>query len=83
MRSCCHSVCFLLLMDSKLPPRACREWRPIRRVVHCDPRYINRLVSQPFGWSPQGDQAKVANSWSLALRVVNVPGSGPEHIGPG
>ncbi|GBN99951.1 hypothetical protein AVEN_267367-1 [Araneus ventricosus] len=32
MRSCCRSVCFLLLMDSKLPPRVGRAWHPIRRV---------------------------------------------------
>ncbi|GBN72926.1 hypothetical protein AVEN_5116-1 [Araneus ventricosus] len=83
MRSCCRSVCFQLLMDSKLPPRVGRAWRPIRRVVHFGPRCINRLVSQSHGWSAQGDQAKVANFWGLALRVVNVPGSGPERIGPG
>ncbi|GBO17071.1 hypothetical protein AVEN_26384-1 [Araneus ventricosus] len=32
MRSSCRSVCFLPLMDSKLPPRVGRAWRPIRRV---------------------------------------------------
>ncbi|GBO42960.1 hypothetical protein AVEN_8359-1 [Araneus ventricosus] len=74
MRSSCRSVCFLLPMDSKLPPRVGRAWRPIRRVVHFGPRCINRLVSQSPGWSAQGDQAKVANFWGLALRVVNVPG---------
>ncbi|GBM60755.1 hypothetical protein AVEN_68670-1, partial [Araneus ventricosus] len=58
MRSCCRSVCFLLLMDSKLPPRVGRAWRPIRRVVHFGPRCINQLVSQSQGWSAQGDQAK-------------------------
>ncbi|GBN64206.1 hypothetical protein AVEN_214804-1 [Araneus ventricosus] len=68
-------------MDSKLPPRVGRAWRPIRRVVHFGPWCINRPVSQPFGWSAQGDQAKVANFRGLALRVVNVPGSGPERIG--
>ncbi|GBO42716.1 hypothetical protein AVEN_243445-1 [Araneus ventricosus] len=83
MRSSCRSVCFVLLMDSKLPPRVGRAWRPIRRVVHFGPWCTNRPVSQPFGWSAQGDQAKVANFWGLALRVVNVPGSGPERIGPG
>ncbi|GBO14699.1 hypothetical protein AVEN_255376-1 [Araneus ventricosus] len=31
MRSSCCSVCFLSLMDSKLPPRVGRAWRPIRR----------------------------------------------------
>ncbi|GBN61269.1 hypothetical protein AVEN_25823-1 [Araneus ventricosus] len=77
MRRSCRAVCFLLLMDSKLPPRVGRAWRPIRRVVHCDPRCIHRPVSQPLGWSAQGDQAKVANFWGLALRVVNAPGSGP------
>ncbi|GBO21234.1 hypothetical protein AVEN_129477-1 [Araneus ventricosus] len=46
MRSCCHSVCFLLLKDSKLPPRVGRAWRPIRQVVHCwSPVY-------QFGWYP-------------------------------
>ncbi|GBL87512.1 hypothetical protein AVEN_165131-1 [Araneus ventricosus] len=46
MRSCCRSVCFLLLMDSKLPPRVGRAWRPFRRVVHCwSPVY-------QFGWYP-------------------------------
>ncbi|GBM48091.1 hypothetical protein AVEN_34412-1 [Araneus ventricosus] len=58
MRSCCRSVCFLLLMDSTLPPRVGRAWRPIRRVVHFGPRCINRLVYQSHGWSAQGDQAK-------------------------
>ncbi|GBM58634.1 hypothetical protein AVEN_251907-1 [Araneus ventricosus] len=58
MRSCCRSVCFLLLMDSKIPPRVGRAWRPFRRVVHFGPRCINRPVSQPLGWSAQGDQAK-------------------------
>ncbi|GBO36447.1 hypothetical protein AVEN_162884-1 [Araneus ventricosus] len=58
MRSSCRSVCFLLLMDSKLPPRVGRAWRPIRREVHFGPRCINRPVSQPLGWSAQGDQAK-------------------------
>ncbi|GBN33072.1 hypothetical protein AVEN_7610-1 [Araneus ventricosus] len=69
--------------NSKLPPRVGRAWRPIRRVVHFGPRCINRLVSQSHSWSAQWDQAKVANFWGLALRVVNVPGSGPERIGPG
>ncbi|GBN36243.1 hypothetical protein AVEN_233533-1 [Araneus ventricosus] len=32
MRSSYRSVCFLLLMDSKLPPRVGRGWLPIRRV---------------------------------------------------
>ncbi|GBM71023.1 hypothetical protein AVEN_156295-1, partial [Araneus ventricosus] len=46
MRSCRRSVCFLLLMDSKLPPRVGRAWRPFRRVVHCwSPVY-------QFGWYP-------------------------------
>ncbi|GBM26150.1 hypothetical protein AVEN_196979-1 [Araneus ventricosus] len=35
-------------MDSKLPPRVGRAWRPIRREVHFGPRCINRLVSQPL-----------------------------------
>ncbi|GBN13178.1 hypothetical protein AVEN_9884-1 [Araneus ventricosus] len=83
MRSYSRSVCCLLLMDRKLPPRVGRAWRPIRREVHFGPRCINRLVSQSHGWSAQGDQAKVASFWGLALRVVNVPGSGPERIGPG
>ncbi|GBM35021.1 hypothetical protein AVEN_240377-1 [Araneus ventricosus] len=83
MRSCCRSVCFLLLMDSNMPPRVGRAWYPIRRVVHFGPRCINRPVSQPLGWSAQGDQEKVANFWGLALRMVNAPGSGPERVGPG
>ncbi|GBM82351.1 hypothetical protein AVEN_54782-1 [Araneus ventricosus] len=58
MRNCRRSVCFLLLMDSKLPPRVGRAWRPIRRVVHFGPRCINRMVFQSPGWSAQGDQAK-------------------------
>ncbi|GBL91751.1 hypothetical protein AVEN_71388-1 [Araneus ventricosus] len=46
MRSCCRSVCFQLLMDSKLPPCVGRAWRPFRRVVHClSPVY-------QFGWYP-------------------------------
>ncbi|GBM55711.1 hypothetical protein AVEN_196608-1 [Araneus ventricosus] len=46
MRSCRRSVCFVLLMDSKLPPRVGRAWRPFRRVVHCwSPVY-------QFGWYP-------------------------------
>ncbi|GBM13226.1 hypothetical protein AVEN_259135-1 [Araneus ventricosus] len=83
MGSSWRSVCFLLLMDSKLPPRVGRAWHPIRRVVHFGARCINRSVSQPLGWSAQGDQVKVANFRGLALRMANVPGSGPEHIGPG
>ncbi|GBO13505.1 hypothetical protein AVEN_265537-1 [Araneus ventricosus] len=31
MRSCCRSVCLLLLMDSSIPPRVGHVWRPIRR----------------------------------------------------
>ncbi|GBO43134.1 putative RNA-directed DNA polymerase from transposon X-element [Araneus ventricosus] len=58
MRSCCRSVCFVLLLDSTIPPRVGRAWRPIRREVHFGPRCINRPVFQPFGWSAQGDQAK-------------------------
>ncbi|GBN09051.1 hypothetical protein AVEN_126246-1 [Araneus ventricosus] len=80
MRSCRRSVCFVILMDSNIPPRVGRAWRPIRREVHFGPRCINGPVSQPLGWSAQGDQAKVVNFWGLALRVVNVPGSGPERI---
>ncbi|GBM83103.1 hypothetical protein AVEN_73099-1 [Araneus ventricosus] len=83
MRNSCRSVCFLLLMDSKLPPRVGRAWRPIRRVVHFGPRCINRLVSQPLGWSAQGDQAKVVNFWGSALRVIDAPGSDPQRIGLG
>ncbi|GBN83049.1 hypothetical protein AVEN_39400-1 [Araneus ventricosus] len=46
MRSLCRSVCFLLLMNSKLLPRVGRAWRPFRRVVHCwSPVY-------QFGWYP-------------------------------
>ncbi|GBO00339.1 hypothetical protein AVEN_71181-1 [Araneus ventricosus] len=74
---CCHSVCFLLLMDSNIPPRVGRAWQPIGRVVHFGPWCINRLVSQPLGWSAQGDQATVVNFWDSALRVVDVPGSDP------
>ncbi|GBN24597.1 hypothetical protein AVEN_220057-1 [Araneus ventricosus] len=77
MRSCCHSVCFLLLMDSNIPPRVGRAWQPIGRVVHFGPWCINRLVSQPLGWSAQGDQATVVNFWDSALRVVDIPGSDP------
>ncbi|GBN32754.1 hypothetical protein AVEN_194099-1 [Araneus ventricosus] len=83
MRSCCRSVCFLLLMDSTIPPRVGRAWRPIRRVVHFGPRCINRLVSQSHGWSAQGDQAKESFSGGLALRKVNVPGDDSERIGSG
>ncbi|GBN55055.1 hypothetical protein AVEN_204336-1 [Araneus ventricosus] len=49
MRSCCRSVCFLLLMDSKIPPLVDRAWRPIRRVVPFGPWCINRLVFQKLG----------------------------------
>ncbi|GBN19635.1 hypothetical protein AVEN_6789-1 [Araneus ventricosus] len=45
-------------MDSNIPPRVGRAWRPIRREVHFGPRCINRPVFQPLGWSAQGDQAK-------------------------
>ncbi|GBM02078.1 hypothetical protein AVEN_209763-1 [Araneus ventricosus] len=45
-------------MDSELPPRVGRAWRPIRREIHFGPRCINRLVSHSHGWSAQGDQAK-------------------------
>ncbi|GBN89331.1 hypothetical protein AVEN_63607-1 [Araneus ventricosus] len=66
MRSSCRSVSFLLLMDSKLPPRVGRAWRPIRRVVHLGPWCINRPVSQSLDWSAQGDQAK-----GLYLQILN------------
>ncbi|GBO02677.1 hypothetical protein AVEN_54531-1 [Araneus ventricosus] len=79
MRSCCRSVCFLLLMGSKLPPRAGRVWRPTRWVVHFGPWCINRPVFQPSGWSSQGDQVK-GHSLGLALRVVTVPRGDPERI---
>ncbi|GBN99949.1 hypothetical protein AVEN_267365-1 [Araneus ventricosus] len=72
MRSCCRSVCFLLLMDSTLPPRVGRAWRPIRRVVHFGPRCINRPVSQPLGWSAQGDQAK-GSLLGLGVKGCGVP----------
>ncbi|GBL95423.1 hypothetical protein AVEN_154819-1 [Araneus ventricosus] len=58
MRSCCRSVCFLLLMDSKISPCVGRAWRPIRRVVHFGAWCINRPVFQSLGWSAQGNQAK-------------------------
>ncbi|GBM35016.1 hypothetical protein AVEN_240373-1 [Araneus ventricosus] len=45
--------------------------------VHFGPWCINRQVSQPLGWSAQGDEAAVVNFWGSALRVVDVPGSGP------
>ncbi|GBN23787.1 hypothetical protein AVEN_104396-1 [Araneus ventricosus] len=46
MRSCCRSVYFQLLMDSNIPPRVGRAWRPFRWVVHCwSPVY-------QFGWYP-------------------------------
>ncbi|GBN65342.1 hypothetical protein AVEN_100057-1 [Araneus ventricosus] len=57
MRSCCRFVCFCLLMDSNIPPRVGCAWWPLRRVVHFGPWCINRPVSQPLGWSAQGDQA--------------------------
>ncbi|GBM18971.1 hypothetical protein AVEN_1591-1 [Araneus ventricosus] len=39
-------------------PRVDRAWRPIRRVVHCGSRCINRLVPRRFcGWNAS-DQAK-------------------------
>ncbi|GBO37125.1 hypothetical protein AVEN_95106-1 [Araneus ventricosus] len=71
MRSCCRSVCFLLLMDSNIPPRVGRAWRPIRRVVHFGPRCINRLVSYPLGWAAQGDQAK-GSLLGLGVKGVTV-----------
>ncbi|GBN69634.1 hypothetical protein AVEN_121256-1 [Araneus ventricosus] len=33
MRSSCRSVCFLLLMDSNIPPRVGRAWRPTQHVI--------------------------------------------------
>ncbi|GBN90348.1 hypothetical protein AVEN_171825-1 [Araneus ventricosus] len=79
MRSCRRSVCFLLLMDSKLPPRVGRAWRPIRWVVHFGPRCINRLVSQSPGWSAQGDQAKGSLLW-LGVKGGHCPwGSLPAY----
>ncbi|GBM32311.1 hypothetical protein AVEN_224699-1 [Araneus ventricosus] len=68
MRSCCRSVCFLLLMDSNIPPRVSRAWQPIRLVVYFGPWCINRLVSQPLGWSAQGDQATVVNFLGLYVK---------------
>ncbi|GBO08446.1 hypothetical protein AVEN_220338-1 [Araneus ventricosus] len=46
MGSCCRSVCFLLLMESKIPPRVGLAWRPFRRVVHCWSSVYQ------FGWYP-------------------------------
>ncbi|GBM75698.1 hypothetical protein AVEN_87388-1 [Araneus ventricosus] len=69
MRSCCRSVCFLLLIDSKSPPRVGRTWRSTRRVVHFGPWCINWPASQTFGWSAQGDQATAVNFWDSALRA--------------
>ncbi|GBN60311.1 hypothetical protein AVEN_216761-1 [Araneus ventricosus] len=40
--------CFLLLMDGNILPRVGRAWQPIRRVVHCGPLCINRLVPSHF-----------------------------------
>ncbi|GBM49522.1 hypothetical protein AVEN_85969-1 [Araneus ventricosus] len=46
MRSCCRSVCFLLLMDSKLPPRVGRAWRPIGRVSYKPPQLTDKEHSE-------------------------------------
>ncbi|GBN25215.1 hypothetical protein AVEN_114260-1 [Araneus ventricosus] len=88
MSSCCPSVCFLLLMDSTLPPRVGSAWRPIRRVVHFGPWCINRPVSHTFGWSAQGDKPKGPfNLWTTVfinqLLRLSVKGDHcpPERIG--
>ncbi|GBM14950.1 hypothetical protein AVEN_19862-1 [Araneus ventricosus] len=83
MRSSCRSVCFLLLMDSKLPPRVGRAWHPIRRAVHFGPRCINRPVSQSFWLVCSRGSSERVTLWDLALRVVNVPGDDSERIGSG
>ncbi|GBN55053.1 hypothetical protein AVEN_204335-1 [Araneus ventricosus] len=80
MRSSCRSVCFLLLMDSKLPPRVGRAWRPIRRRYISVPgvsigRYPIHLVGLLKGIKRRG------HSLGLALRVVTGPGGHPKHIG--
>ncbi|GBN55122.1 hypothetical protein AVEN_10521-1 [Araneus ventricosus] len=74
MRSRCRSVGFLLLMDSKLPPRVGRAWRPIRRVVDFGPRCINRLVFSR-GSSESGQLLELgvkggqrSRKWPLAYR---------------
>ncbi|GBM05898.1 hypothetical protein AVEN_135266-1 [Araneus ventricosus] len=71
MRSCCHSVCVLLLMDSNIPPRVGRAWQPIGREVHFDSWCINRLVcsrgssdsGQLLGLCVKGGR----RSWKLPL----------------
>ncbi|GBN35297.1 hypothetical protein AVEN_233496-1 [Araneus ventricosus] len=62
MRSSRRSVCFLLLMDSKLPPCVGHALQSIRRVVHLGPQCITRLASQLFGWSAQGIKRKWSSS---------------------
>ncbi|GBN97626.1 hypothetical protein AVEN_98288-1 [Araneus ventricosus] len=59
MRSSCRSVCFLLLMDSKLPPRVGRAWRPIRWVVHFGPWCINRPVFQSLEKAISGSLGEI------------------------
>ncbi|GBM58639.1 hypothetical protein AVEN_251911-1 [Araneus ventricosus] len=94
MRSCSHSVCCLLLMDSKIPPRVGRAWLPFKRVVHCwSPVY-------QFGWYPNrlgitgiGSEPKAirklksgetftstqTKSFVLAKTLLDIPISGIPH----
>ncbi|GBN11774.1 hypothetical protein AVEN_272707-1 [Araneus ventricosus] len=79
MRSCRRSVCFLLPHGQQYTPRVGRALDPLDGV-HFGPRCINRLVSQSHGWSAQCTSEGITPG--LALRVVTVPASDPERIGP-
>ncbi|GBL87012.1 hypothetical protein AVEN_67281-1 [Araneus ventricosus] len=68
MRSCWRSVCFLLLMDSKIFPRVGRGVS-----IGRDSSHLDGLL--------KGIKRKV-HSLCLALRVVTVPGGDPERIVP-
>ncbi|GBL89754.1 hypothetical protein AVEN_274209-1 [Araneus ventricosus] len=83
MRSCSHSVCFLLLMDSNIPHVLAVRGDPLDGWYISVPGVSIGCYPSHFFWSAQVNQAQVANFRGLALRVVNVPGSGPERIGPG
>ncbi|GBN50820.1 hypothetical protein AVEN_274698-1 [Araneus ventricosus] len=81
MRSCCRSVCFLLLVDSKIPPRVGRAdpldgWYILVPGVSIG-RYSSHLVGLLKGIKRKG------HSLGLALRVVTVPGGDPDRIGSG
>ncbi|GBM10829.1 hypothetical protein AVEN_198-1 [Araneus ventricosus] len=80
MRSSCRSVCFLLLMDSKLPHVLAVRGVPLDG-------WCISVPGVSIGWYPshmagllKGIKRR-GHSLGLALRVVTVPGGDPQRIG--